>query len=424
MDSKKIYYVCSPANKGYIDLKKNIIVIGAGASGMMAAGHAAVDNNVTIIEKNSKVGRKIMISGKGRCNLTNNCDVSEFLSNVPTNPQFLYSALNNFSPSDTINFFEKRGLPLKTERGNRIFPKSDKASDVVDVLYNFIVNAGVKIIKNSRVNEIIIKNECVKGVILSNGKTLYADSVILAAGGASYPLTGSEGDGYVLAEKAGHIIIPLRPALAPLELEGDIHEKLQGLSLKNVKLSLINENKILYNELGEMIFTHFGVSGPLVLAASSNFREISPEKYTINLDLKPGLDENQLDKRLLRDFTKNTNKDFINSLSALIPQKLIPVIVQLSGINERQKTHQITAEQRKKLLSLLKNFCFKVKKLRPIEEAIVTGGGVKTSEINPKTMESKLVKGLYLTGEIIDVDGLTGGFNMQIAFSTGIACGV
>ncbi|MCL2014440.1 MAG: NAD(P)/FAD-dependent oxidoreductase [Oscillospiraceae bacterium] len=422
-----------------------IIVIGAGPAGLMAAGIAAGEimsagnGEVLLLERNPRVGRKIMITGKGRCNFTNNCDTEKFLESIPTNPKFLYSALYSFSPADTIAFFENLGLATKTERGGRVFPASDQASDIVDALRGFVNAQGVGIRKNSRAVELIFAplenltytktksnlphTGIISGVKLDDGSVLQADAVILASGGSSYPQTGSTGDGYKMAEKTGHTIVPLRPALVPLELCGNHYKLLQGLTLKNVVLDLKYNGDTVYKELGELLFTHFGVSGPLVLSASSKMQYGNQTGYTLHIDLKPGLNGKTLDKRLLRDFSENSNKDFINSLSGLLPKKMIRFIVELSGIPERQKTHQITAAQRERLVNLLKNLTFEVKGTRPLCEAIVTGGGIKTNEINPKTMESKLIKNLFFAGEIIDTDGFTGGFNMQIAFSTGYIAG-
>ncbi len=393
---------------------KRIAVIGGGASGLMAAGTAHQNGaEVILFEKNKKLGRKLAITGKGRCNVTNSCSENEFLSNVVTNPRFLYSAFNAFSAEDTQSFFEGRGVKLKVERGGRVFPISDRAYDIVDCLGSYA--SKVKIV-HERVSEIKVTPEGVVGV--SAGGTIYpADAVIVCTGGASYPLTGSDGDGYRFAEKLGHTVVSPRPALVPL----DTHERydLAGLSLKNVVLTLSLNGKKVYSELGEMLFTHTGISGPLVLTASSYMNKATASDYKVSIDLKPALDKSALDKRLLSDFEKYSHKNFDNSLGDLLPIKLIPVIIKRSGIDEKKKVYQITKEERLKLLEILKDFSLSVKAFRPIEEAIVTSGGVSVKEINPRTMESKIIKGLYFAGEVIDVDALTGGFNLQIAFSTG-----
>ena len=386
-------------------MSEKILIIGAGAAGLMAAGTiSGRGKDVTILERNDKPARKVAITGKGRCNVTNNCrELSELIANVPTNGRFLYSAFSNFMPQDTIELIEDMGVPLKCERGNRVFPCSDKAMDIVDALVHYGTDDGAEII-HGRAKELIIKDGVLKGVRTFDGEEIAADKVIIATGGKSYPLTGSTGDGYELARQAGHTIIEPKPSLVPLN---DTKKK----------------NKIIYDDFGEMLFTHFGISGPMVLSASSRIRDMEPGRYIVSIDLKPALTEEQLDARILRDFSGNTNKDFINSLGALLPRKLIPVVVKLSGIKANEKVNQITKEQRHKLVALLKNFKVTVKSFRPIDEAIVTSGGVKISEIDPKTMQSKLLPGLYFAGEVIDVDAYTGGFNLQIAFSTGHLAG-
>ena len=407
-------------------MSKKVIVVGAGAAGLMASGVAGENgNDVIVIERNDKVARKVMITGKGRCNVTNNCTlINELISNVPTNGRFLYSAFSRFMPVDTMEFFEDMGVSLKVERGNRVFPESDKAVDIVDALNAFSRDAGVKRI-TARVTELIIEDGCVKGVRLEDGEELFADSVIIATGGASYPLTGSTGDGYELAKQAGHSIVELKPSLVPLVCHEGFCMDLQGLSLRNVEISVLNtENyKEVYKDFGEMLFTHYGVSGPLVLSASSHLKDIKPRKYEIHIDLKPALSYEQLDKRIQRDFLENSNKNFINALDALLPKKLVPVIVRLSGIKPSTKVNQVTKEMRATLINLLKDLKITVMGFRPIEEAIVTSGGVSTKEIDPKTMQSKLCEGLFFAGEVIDVDAYTGGFNLQIAFSTGRLAG-
>lgn len=407
-------------------MSKKVIVIGAGASGLMAAGTAAENgHNVVLVERNDKVARKVMITGKGRCNVTNNCTlINDLIQNVPTNGRFLYGAFSKFMPIDTMEFFEDMGVTLKVERGNRVFPESDKAVEIVDALNAFSSDAGVKRIKG-RATSLIAENGEIKGVKLEDGEELYADAIIVATGGASYPLTGSTGDGYTLAKQVGHTVTELKPSLVPLVCHEGFCMDLQGLSLRNVEITVLNtENyKEIYKDFGEMLFTHFGVSGPLVLSASSHMKDIKPRKYEIHIDLKPALSYEQLDKRIQRDFLENSNKNFINALDALLPKKLVPVIVKLSGIKPAVKVNQITKQQRSELVNLLKDLKVTVNGFRPIEEAIVTSGGVSVKEIDPKTMESKLCKGLYFAGEVIDVDAYTGGFNLQIAFSTGKLAG-
>lgn len=398
-----------------------VLVIGAGPAGMFAAGFAAKNGHkVIILEKNNRVGRKLMITGKGRCNITNNCDTQAFIASVPCNGRFLYSAINQFTPQDTIEFFEEHGLSVKTERGNRVFPESDKASDVVDTLNRFIMKNRCKLLQGRAVS-LITKNGEIKGVKTETGEVINADAVVVACGGKSYPGTGSTGDGYDLARQAGHTIVSPKPSLVPLVSSNSWCKELQGLSLKNISIKVRdNESqKIIYNDFGEMLFTHFGVSGPVILSASSHMRDMSNNKYCVIIDLKPALSIEQLDARLQRDFAKNLNRDFANSLSDLLPRKLIPVMVKLSGITAETKCNQITREQRRRFAELIKGLTVNVQGFRSIAEAIVTSGGVAVSEINPKTMESKITKGLFFAGEVIDVDAYTGGFNLQIAFSTG-----
>lgn len=403
----------------------NVIVIGGGAAGLMAAATAAKNgNNVTVIEKNERTARKILVTGKGRCNLTNNCSKDELMANIPKNGKFLYSAFDAFDSKDTMEYFEDLGVPLKTERGNRVFPVSDKAMDIADALLKGVKKYGVKII-NGTAKEILTEENKVYGVKLSDGSEILADKVILATGGASYPSTGSTGDGYVMAEKLSHTITEIRPSLIPICIKEGFCAKMMGLSLKNVLLTVFEEGKKkpIFSEQGEMLFTHFGISGPLVLSASAHIRSISCKKYFCTLDLKPALSMEQLDKRLQRDFLENSNKNFRNSLDALLPQKMIPTIVGLSGIPNETKVNQISREQRINLVSLIKNLKMTVTGFRPIEEAIITSGGINIREINSATMESKIISGLYFAGEIIDVDAYTGGFNLQIAFSTGFLAG-
>lgn len=397
----------------------SVIIVGGGASGLMAGGFAAMHGaRVVIFEKMPRVGRKLMITGKGRCNLANACDIQTFIQNVPVNGRFLYSAINGFPPTQIISFFEQLGLDTVTERGNRVFPKSQKAQDVVAAMYKFAINNGVDIV-NKCVTDLIIEESVVKGVVAED-KSFYADSVIVATGGASYPLTGSTGDGYKLARQAGHTIIPIKPSLIPLESPDKCCKEMQGLSLKNVSLTVRDKNnKTLYTDFGEMLFTHFGISGPMVLSASAHLHNFNEDSYCAHIDLKPALGCEQLDLRIQRDFRDNINKAATNSLSKLLPKKMIPVVIDLWDIPADIKCNSITKQQRKKLVKILKDFKIKISGTRPIEEAIVTSGGVKVSQINPKTMESKLVKNLYFAGEVIDVDAYTGGFNLMIAWATG-----
>ena len=404
--------------------RPTLAIIGGGAAGMMAAYHAAqLGVRVLLLERTGRLGKKLRITGKGRCNVTNDCQTQEFLNNVRTNPRFLYAALDRFSPADTQAFFEDRGVPLKTERGRRVFPVSDKAGDIVGAMADACHRAGVEIIYE-RVRSLHLENGALRGVCTEGG-TYPADAVIVCTGGKSYPLTGSDGDGYTLAKQAGHTIVPPKPSLVPITVKGSICPELQGLSLKNVALRIIDRQsqKTVYDDFGEMMFTHFGITGPMVLSASSHLHDIADGKYDARIDLKPALDEKTLDARLLSDFEKYRNKDFCHALDDLLPKKLIPVIIRESGIDGRAKVNAITREQRKALLSLLKGFPLSLSGFRPIEEAIVTAGGVSVKEINPKTMESKKLPGLYFAGEVIDVDAYTGGYNLQIAFSTAVLAG-
>ncbi len=398
----------------------DLIVVGAGAAGMMAAGTAAEQGlRVLLLDKNARPGRKLMITGKGRCNVTNRCGAAEFLESVCTNARFLTGAINRFPPERMIRFLEDHGVPLKTERGNRVFPVSDHASDIVDALADYVKRSGVSF-SNETVRVIARENGCFS--VQTDKGTRQGTNVLLATGGLSYPGTGSTGDGYRFARAFGHEIVETGPSLVPIEtVEEDLFE-MQGLSLRNVTLTVTKRSakKPVYEELGEMLFTHFGVSGPLVLSASSHMRGDLGE-YSMSVDLKPGLDREQLDARLLRDFSEYSNKDFINALSDLLPQKLIPVLVRRSGIPAHQKVHQITKAQRESLLDQIKAFSFRPKRFRPVDEAIVTTGGVRVREIDPKTMQSKLVDGLFFAGEVMDVDAYTGGFNLQIAFATAVA---
>ncbi len=407
-------------------MTNEIIVIGAGAAGMMAAIQAASNgNSVTMLERNDRPGRKIVITGKGRCNVTNATNLlNDLIAAVPVNGRFLYSAFSSFMPQDTMDFFEEQGVPLKIERGNRVFPVSDSSLDIVDALYGAAKKAGVKF-RKGRATELVIENGEVTAVKTEDGETLSCAGVIVATGGKSYPGTGSTGDGYELAVQAGHTVTQLKPSLVPLEAHEGFCSQLQGLSLRNVAIRVEDTQKYrtVYEDFGEMIFTHYGVSGPIILSASSHMRDMQKEKYVIHIDLKPALTHEQLDKRVIKDFTENANKDYVNSLGLLLPRKLIPVIASLSGIKASTKTNQITREQRAGLVDLLKDFKVTVTGFRPLDEAIITSGGVKVSEVDPKTMKSKLVPNLAFAGEVLDVDAYTGGFNLQIAFSTGYAAG-
>lgn len=403
-----------------MEMNKSVCIIGGGAAGMMAAGTACLYGaEVTIFEHMPFLGKKLAITGKGRCNVTNSCDTQEFMSNVTKNPRFLYSALDAFGTDDTISFFESLGVKLKVERGNRVFPASDKARDIVDALRGYC--SGAKVI-NEKVTS-IRKLEDGKFEVKAHNK-YYFDSVVLATGGKSYPLTGSDGSGYSLAMKLGHRVTELIPSLIPICSKSPLCAKMQGLALKNVGISITNkQGKQLYSDFGELLFTHFGVSGPIILSASSRLKNVEISDLTLHIDLKPALDEKTLDLRLLNDFKLNSNKDYINSLDALLPSKMIEPFVELTGIPPHTKVNVITKEQRSKILRTLKSLDIPLSHFRPIEEAIITSGGVAVSDINPKTMESKIVGGLYFAGEIIDVDAYTGGFNLQIAFSTGYLAG-
>ena len=405
-----------------------VIVIGGGAAGMMAAGRAAeLGAKVLLLEKMNRTGKKILITGKGRCNITNYADRDVFIKSFPGNGAFLFSALSTFTNFDLVNFFHNRGVETKVERGERVFPVSDDAADVVKVLEKYVRENGGKIITDSSVTDIMTADGHIIGVKTNNGQTYLAERVILATGGASYPTTGSTGDGYELARRLGHTIIPLRPALVPLDIKEAWVRDLQGLALKNVSAKAYLGDQLLDEDFGEMLFTHFGVSGPIILTISGKIAEVlhtKPNKpLKISINLKPALSVEQLDDRLQRDFAEFSRKQFKNALDKLLPQKLIPVFINLSGIAADKPVNQITRTEREGLIKLLTDFRVTVAKTRPLNEAIVTAGGVHVREINPKTMESKLVSGLHFAGEVIDIDGYTGGFNLQAAFSTGYAAG-
>lgn len=404
--------------------KRDVIVIGAGPAGMMAAGAAAENGaNVIVFEKNQKVGRKLAITGKGRCNITNFCDTDEFIAHLTSNARFMYSAIHHFSCYDTVAFFEERGLSTKVERGNRVFPTSDKALDVVDTFYDYLSDLSVAVM-NKEVKALLIEDDAVKGVRLDD-REVYADAVIVTCGGMSYKATGSTGDGYTFAKSAGHTITPLLPSLVPLTSSDADIPSLQGLSLRNVGVRVVDNHTFaeIYSDFGEMLFTHFGISGPTILSASAHMRMMSPERYTVFVDLKPALDRDTLDRRLLRDLSEFANKDILNAMSHLLPKKLIPVVLMRASIDPHTKCHSLTAEQRRSLLDVLKSFSVNIHSFRPINEAVVTHGGVDVKDIDPRTMQSKLVNGLYFAGEVLDLDAYTGGFNLQIAYSTGRLAG-
>ncbi|MBQ9297628.1 MAG: NAD(P)/FAD-dependent oxidoreductase [Clostridia bacterium] len=410
-----------------------VIIIGGGPAGMIAAMKSAMENNdVIILEKMNTCGRKLLITGKGRCNITSSLDIDEFIKYIPGNGKFLYSAFQNFNNKDIIDILEKQNVKVKIERGNRVFPVSDKSQDVLDALINLLKSLNVKIRTNCPVEKILVDNNKVIGVLTGDKERIEADKVILATGGKSYPLTGSTGDGYKMAKELGHTITKIRPSLVPLKIfEVDTCQDLQGLSLKNVKIHLKANEKMIYEDFGEMIFTHFGVSGPVILSASAIMvrnKEIDNllknKKIKLQIDFKPALSVEKLDLRIRRDFEELKNKQFKNSLNDLLPQKLIPVIIKQSGINENKQVNEITREERIRLGKLLKEFTLTVKDFKEIEDAIVTAGGVSIKEINPKTMESKIIDELYFAGEVIDVDGYTGGFNLQTAYSTGYTAGM
>ena len=402
-----------------------VAVVGGGAAGMMAAVFAARnENEVYLYEKNEKLGKKLFITGKGRCNLTNTADMEELFAAVVSNPKFLYSSFYSFTNEQTIAFFEKLGVKTKVERGGRVFPVSDHSSDVIRGLERELNRLGVHIVLNTEVKELLAVNGSVRGLLLASGKRTDADAVIVAAGGLSYPSTGSTGDGYRMAESCGHKITPLSPALVPMEVKEWYAKELMGLSLRNIGITITDGSKKLYQDFGEMLFTHYGVSGPVILSASSiTGSRLKEKELTLHIDLKPALTKEQLDKRVLREFESNHNRQFKNAVAGLFPAKLLPVMVDLSGIPEEKRVNEITKEERKKFTDLIKDFTMTLTGLRSYSEAIITRGGISVKEIDPGTMESKLIKGLFFAGEVLDLDAVTGGFNLQIAWSTGFLAG-
>ncbi|TJX16255.1 NAD(P)/FAD-dependent oxidoreductase [Tissierella creatinini] len=403
-------------------MKTRVGVIGAGPAGIMAAGTAAARGlEVVLIEKNERIGKKLFITGKGRCNITNAAPIEDFFDNIITNKNFLYSSLYSFTNDDIINLLNNYGLKTKIERGNRIFPESDKSSDVIKAFTKFLNNSNVDVRLNSKVDKIIYNNGSF--IVTIGDESLVFDKIIITTGGKSYPATGSTGDGHLFAKRLGHTITELKPSLIPIEINAPWISDLQGLSLRNVTLKAYNEKKLIHEEFGEMVFTHYGISGPIVLS-TSNYLHKKNQKISLSLDLKPALDNDKLDNRIIRDFEKYNNKQLKNALNDLIPQRLISWIVEYSNIDPEKVVNQITKEERARLISVLKNFPMEFKGFRPIEEAIVTSGGIAVNEINPSTMESKLIPNLFFAGEIMDVDALTGGFNLQIAFSTGYLAGI
>ena len=412
----------------------NTLIIGGGPAGMLAGIKAAQEgDNVTILEKNNKLGKKLLITGKGRCNITSSLEIIEFINNIPGNGKFLYSALSNFNNNDIINLLKEEGLEVKEERGNRIFPTTDNAIDVLNTLLKRIKKLKINIKLQSKVNRIIVEQNRAVGIIYNEKEKIYADKIILSTGGLSYPNTGSTGDGYKIAKELGHTIIEPKPSLVPLETyQKNECKKMQGLSLKNINIKIIDleKNKIIYEDFGEMIFAHFGISGPVIISSSAhlvrykNIRELlKSKKINLSIDLKPALTKEKLGERILRDFEELKNKQVKNSLDKLLPQKMIPVVLDRLKIDKYKKVNQITKEERNRIIEILKNFELTIIDFRPIKEAIITAGGISTKEIEPKTMESKIIKNLHFAGEIIDVDAYTGGFNLQIAYSTGYLAG-
>ena len=407
-----------------------VLIIGGGAAGMMAAAFAAKNGNrVEVFEKNEKLGKKLFITGKGRCNITNAADLEDFFPAVTSNPKFLYSAFYSFTNEQVISFFEELGVKTKVERGGRVFPVSDHSSDVIQALKSEMERLGVKINLNAEVKELITEKnstrETVNGIRLVSGKKISGDAVIVATGGISYPSTGSTGDGYRFARRCGHKVSELSPSLVPMEVKEWYAGELMGLSLRNIEIRITDGKKKLYQEFGEMLFTHYGVTGPVILSASSVVgKKLKDTELTLHIDLKPALTEEQLDKRVLREFETNHNRQFKNAVDSLFPSKLRPVIVELSGIPEEKKVHEITKEERLRFVRLIKDFTMTLTGLRGYNEAIITKGGVSVKEIDPGTMESKLIKGLYFAGEVLDLDAVTGGYNLQIAWSTGYLAGI
>ncbi len=403
----------------------DILVVGGGAAGLMAAITAARHGaSVTLSERNEKVGRKLYITGKGRCNVTNDCTAAETLQNLPQGGKFLYSAMNRFPPEETKRFFTELGVPLKTERGNRVFPASDRAADIIDALFFEAKRLGVDIVR-SRAEALLLEEGAVTGVRCEDGRELPAGQVIVATGGCSYPGTGSTGDGYRLARQAGHTVTPVRGSLVPLVERGDTCARMHGLPLKNVAILVKTQKRTtVYRDFGELLFTHFGLSGPMILSASAHLRDFDKNEFSVIIDMKPALEERTLDERILRDFGENRNRSLQNSLGGLLPRLMIPVVIERTGIPPETKIHDITKAQRRALLEQLKGFRVDISGPRPVEDAIVTSGGVRLSEVNPSTMASKRAKGLYFAGEVLDVDGYTGGFNLQVAWATGYAAGL
>lgn len=402
-------------------MMKKVIVIGAGPAGMMAAITAGKEHEVILLDGNNKLGKKLYITGKGRCNVTNAKDISEFFDFIPGNPQFLYSALYTYTNEDTMKFFDEQGIKLKVERGGRVFPYSDKSSDIIKGLSSGLRKSNVEVLLEHKVTDVIVKDKKVKAVIVNGNQKIEGDYFIIATGGASYPTTGSRGEGQIFAKKMGHKIVDLNPSLVPMDSDDEWVKELKGLSLRNVNIKIRRDKKVVYENQGEMLFTHFGVTGPLILSGSRFIR--GDHNYTLTIDLKPALDEVALDKRVQKDFKTFINKPFKNSLDELLPQKMIPIIVELSGIDENKQVNEITKAERRNLVHLLKNLTMTITGLRPIDQAIVTSGGVSIKEIDPSTMKSKVVENVAFAGEVMDVDAFTGGYNVQIALATGFLAG-